>query len=389
MGSQTSSSRHQSLGDMDQPGFPGLGAMGSAEGSAELLLPHGLMAHGGASAGGQSVSFSAAAAAAAAVVDASATSSAYVRRNDEGKRTEDGDGKAGDGAVEKAEEAEGANDELIPCVFTWTHGGHSVYLAGSFNGWSVEKKLRLNRSGHEFSYIQNLPRGVHYYKFIVDDQWKYAPDQLTKTDEDGNINNVLDISSFTHINFKIIRENAQARRAVYRQCVPEPSEYSSDAPAIPILLGRSTYLAMDPPPRPGGGIPVHCLANHLYHDAFAPAVFGPHTSCIATTHRWQIGNARATSGQRYTTYIYVTVNPLYPFPPPPEDAEAEGETNATEAAALAAAAWPNPVANMVVCRGKKRRARRSVVSSAVARERFDAASATPAAESAHGAESRC
>ncbi|PHJ17360.1 5 -amp-activated protein kinase subunit beta-1 family protein [Cystoisospora suis] len=123
----------------------------------------------------------------------------------------------------------------------------------------------------------------------------------------------------------------------------------------------STQPDMDPPPRPGCGIPVHCLANHLYHDAYAPSVFGPRTSAIATTHRWSIDNARPTSGQRYTTYIYVTVNPLYPFPAAPEDLNLEdGEdhcTAAAEAAAGFAAAYPNPLTNMLICRRKKKERR--------------------------------
>ncbi|KYF47125.1 putative 5'-AMP-activated protein kinase subunit beta-1 family protein, partial [Toxoplasma gondii ARI] len=188
-----------------------------------------------------------------------------------------------------------------------------------------------------------------------DDQWKYAPDQQTQTDEHGNVNNVLDISSFTHFNFKVLPENEQARRAVYHQRVPEPSEYSSDAPPIPILLGRSTQVARDPPPQPGKGVPLHCLANHLFHDALSPSVFGSHTSCIATTHRWQIDNARPTSGQRYTTYIYVTVNPLYPFASPHEEGDAERDREAdaeAEAAAIIAAACPSAVANLLVFRGE-------------------------------------
>lgn len=61
---------------------------------------------------------------------------------------------------------------------------------------------------------------------------------------------------------------------------------------------------------------------------------------------------------RYTTYIYVTVNPLYPFPAAPEDLSSEdGEEScnaAAEAAAAFAAAYPNPLTNMLICRRNKK-----------------------------------
>lgn len=42
--------------------------------------------------------------------------------------------------------------------------------------------------------MQKLPRGVHYYKFIVDGDWKYNPDDQSAPDDTGNINNYIDNS---------------------------------------------------------------------------------------------------------------------------------------------------------------------------------------------------
>ena len=71
--------------------------------------------------------------------------------------------------------AEGGQDDLIPVVFTWTHGGQNVYLAASFNGW--REQIPMVRSGNEFAVVKDLPRGMHQYKFVVDDHWRFAPDQ--------------------------------------------------------------------------------------------------------------------------------------------------------------------------------------------------------------------
>lgn len=38
-----------------------------------------------------------------------------------------------------------------------------------------------------------LPSGVYQYGFIVDGQWKYAPDLPCAQDEAGNAYNVLDL----------------------------------------------------------------------------------------------------------------------------------------------------------------------------------------------------
>ena len=57
----------------------------------------------------------------------------------------------------------------------------------------------MERVEEEFKYImvvatnaQKLPKGVHHYKFIVDGEWKYNPDEASTPDSTGNINNYVD-----------------------------------------------------------------------------------------------------------------------------------------------------------------------------------------------------
>jgi hypothetical protein len=54
----------------------------------------------------------------------------------------------------------------------------------------------MHRSGNDFSYIHNVTRDKHAYKFIVDDVWRHAPDQPTVADGDGRINNYIDVHEF-------------------------------------------------------------------------------------------------------------------------------------------------------------------------------------------------
>jgi len=87
------------------------------------------------------------------------------------------------------------DDDTVPTVFRWEHGGRQVYITGTFNGWS--RQIPMHRSGNDFTYIHNLNRGKHAFKFIVDDEWRFAPDQPTVADIEGRINNFIDVSDFT------------------------------------------------------------------------------------------------------------------------------------------------------------------------------------------------
>ena len=132
------------------------------------------------------------------------------------------------------------SSEGVPTVFRWDHGGNQVrhgrvfrvfplrhaalrapqvYITGTFNNWSC--KVPMHRSGNEFSYICTLPkvkptmlrrisdviaapsRGVplflqrkHAFKFIVDDEWRFSPDQPVVTDSAGNVNHFIDLTTF-------------------------------------------------------------------------------------------------------------------------------------------------------------------------------------------------
>ena len=87
-----------------------------------------------------------------------------------------------------------AEDDSVPTVFRWEHGGRNVYITGTFNGWS--RQIPMHRSGNDFTYIHNLRRGKHAFKFIVDDEWRFAPDQPTVADIEGRINNFIDVTDF-------------------------------------------------------------------------------------------------------------------------------------------------------------------------------------------------
>ena len=55
--------------------------------------------------------------------------------------------------------------------------------------------------------LQDVPRGVHQYKFIVDDKWQCAHDQPQMKDGGGNTNNILDISNYQRFQAAHVPEN--------------------------------------------------------------------------------------------------------------------------------------------------------------------------------------
>ncbi|MFC1585299.1 glycogen-binding domain-containing protein [Fibrobacterota bacterium] len=71
--------------------------------------------------------------------------------------------------------------------------GAKIFVAGSFNGWSMNQH-RLNSRNGAFSTSIMLSRGRHEYKFVVNGEWQ--PDTECSDwiqNEHGTINSVIRI----------------------------------------------------------------------------------------------------------------------------------------------------------------------------------------------------
>lgn len=190
------------------------------------------------------------------------------------------------------------DDETVPTVFRWEHGGRQVYITGTFNGWS--RQIPMHRSGNDFTYIHNLKRGKHAFKFIVDDEWRFAPDQPTVADIEGRINNFIDVTDFKPYtgDRDFEKEKAAAEYGVYSLPVvegdsgrealsdsdtkesmsgpdrdgevfshnmPDLDEYTKEPPPLPPHL-RHIILNKPPQLQDTAALPVpqHVALNHLY-----------------------------------------------------------------------------------------------------------------------------
>ena len=189
------------------------------------------------------------------------------------------------------------DDDTVPTVFRWEHGGRQVYITGTFNGWS--RQIPMHRSGNDFTYIHNLKRGKHAFKFIVDDEWRFAPDQPTVADIEGRINNFIDVTDFkaytgdrdfekekAAAEYGYVGEETPAADAapgddsdeetdlsklpdrdgeVFSQNMPDMDEYTKEPPPLPPHL-RHIILNKPPQLQDTAALPVpqHVALNHLY-----------------------------------------------------------------------------------------------------------------------------
>ncbi|GLE02136.1 hypothetical protein PINS_up010974 [Pythium insidiosum] len=187
-----------------------------------------------------------------------------------------------------------SNNEVVPMVFRWEHGGRNVYITGTFNGWS--KQCPMHRSGNDFTYIANLTRGKHAYKFVVDEEWRFAPDQLTVADVEGNVNNFVDVSDFTPLSDFDFADDRDDEDGSYGHFIPDIDEYTKEPPPLPPHL-RHIILNKNPPSVDTRLLPVpqHVALNHLYCTAIKDGMM-----VLGVTQRYK---------QKFVTTVYYSLMP--------------------------------------------------------------------------------
>lgn len=184
-------------------------------------------------------------------------------------------------------------NDVVPMVFRWDHGGHEVYITGTFNNWS--KQCPMHRSGNDFTYVANLTRGKHAYKFVVDEEWRFAPDQLTVADVDGNVNNFVDVSDFEPMrDYDYLDEKKDDDN--YGSQIPDIDEYTKEPPPLPPHL-RHIILNKNPPSVDTRLLPVpqHVALNHLYCTAIKDGMM-----VLGLTQRYK---------QKFVTTVYYSLMP--------------------------------------------------------------------------------
>ena len=179
----------------------------------------------------------------------------------------------------------------------------------------------MHRSGNDFTLICDVPRTKHAYKFIVDGEWRFAPDQKTIADTQGNINNFIDMSDFEPI--LVANERTGERRRVgrrkrdgatssdwlyssstkqerqrgakdgdddddeYGQNLPSVHDYTKEPPLLPpqlkhIMLNNSNPAPQDREQQTDLPMPQHVTLKHLYCTAIKDGLM-----VLSTTERYR------------------------------------------------------------------------------------------------------
>ncbi|KAG8648270.1 hypothetical protein MANES_09G168100v8 [Manihot esculenta] len=84
------------------------------------------------------------------------------------------------------------NIGMVPMRFVWPYGGRSVFLSGSFTGWTEHIPMSpMEGCPTVFQVICSLTPGHHQYKFFVDGEWRHDDHQPSVSGNYGVVNTVF------------------------------------------------------------------------------------------------------------------------------------------------------------------------------------------------------
>ena len=140
-------------------------------------------------------------------------------------------------------------DERVPFKFEWKEGGNKVTITGSFlSNWTIFIEMVKNPQTGIFEFNINLPKGIHQFKFVVDNVWKCSNNYPFSNDGSGNMNNVIDLTNYIppdnqeekkeyeSKDKEKEKEKKEKRNKVkneYNCYIPNKNEMNIDAPFIP------------------------------------------------------------------------------------------------------------------------------------------------------------
>lgn len=181
--------------------------------------------------------------------------------------------------------------KAVPTVIVWSHGGHHVELEGSFDNWTTRHVMQ--HSGKDFSLVKLLAPGVYQYKFIVDGQWRHDPNLTCMYDDQGNINNVLEVQEYIAENLDGLAnfEPPPSPESSYNCPIPASEDFMKEPPAIPPQLQLSLLNVPSSMPHSNDGYnyqqslprPQHVILNHMY----CQRVQNHSAIVVGSTHRYK------------------------------------------------------------------------------------------------------
>ena len=88
-------------------------------------------------------------------------------------------------------------EEIVPYKFEWNGTANEVKIAGSFiDNWENSLPMIKNNEKNNFEIILNLPKKIHFFKFIVDNKWIISDKYQSTKDISNNLNNFIDLVNY-------------------------------------------------------------------------------------------------------------------------------------------------------------------------------------------------
>ncbi|KAK8294388.1 hypothetical protein V6Z12_D06G254000 [Gossypium hirsutum] len=179
-----------------------------------------------------------------------------------------------------------APEKGIPTMITWGYGGKEVAVEGSWDNWKT--RIPLQRCGKDFTIMKVLPSGVYQYRFIVDGQWRYAPDLPWAQDGTGNANNILDLLDYVPEDIESISsfEPPLSPESSYSNLPLGAEDFAKEPPLVPphvqlpLLNLPASHMEIPPPL----SRPKHVILNHLY---IQKGKNGQPVVALGSTHRFR------------------------------------------------------------------------------------------------------
>ncbi|KAL0398897.1 UNVERIFIED_CONTAM: SNF1-related protein kinase regulatory subunit beta-2 [Sesamum radiatum] len=168
------------------------------------------------------------------------------------------------------------DEQGVPTMITWSYGGKEVAVEGSWDDWKSRKPLQ--KSGKDFTIMKVLPSGVYQYRFLVDGQSRYSPDQPWEQDDSGNAYNILDLQDYVPEDIDSISgfEPPQSPDSSYNNLQLGQEDFAKEPPMVPPHLNLTLLNAPSPQMEipPPYSRPQHVVLNHLYmhRDRSRPSV---------------------------------------------------------------------------------------------------------------------
>nr|GLL31544.1 SNF1-related protein kinase regulatory subunit beta-1 isoform X1 [Ipomoea trifida]GME03632.1 SNF1-related protein kinase regulatory subunit beta-1 [Ipomoea batatas] len=155
-------------------------------------------------------------------------------------------------------------EQGIPTLITWSYGGNSVAVEGSWDNWRSRKTLQ--RSGKDHTILLVLPSGVYRYKFIVDGEVRYIPDIPFVADEIGGVCNLLDVNGYVPDDLQSVSEFEAplSPDSTYCQAFPGDEDFAKDPPVVPPQLHLTVLDSEKSDEADASSKPQHVVLNHVF-----------------------------------------------------------------------------------------------------------------------------